>query len=168
MKKAAFFDRDGTLIIDKHYLSRLEDIELMPTGIALARWCQEQGYLLFVVTNQSGIARGFFTEQFVHQTHQVLDLLLQKEKIKITKYYLCPHGPNDMCLCRKPAPGMLLQAAQEFNLDLQESLVFGDSDRDVHAGQAVGCRSYNIMSFNGGDLNVICQNIAKAGDLGKL
>ncbi|MBX9830671.1 HAD family hydrolase [Candidatus Babeliales bacterium] len=150
--KAAFFDRDGTLINDINYLSRLEDVVLIPKAVSLCRFLANQGYKIFVVTNQSGIARGFFDEQFVQQTHAHLDALLREQGIAVDGWYYCPHHPETgavseyitPCLCRKPMPGMLQKAAHEHNLDLKNSLMFGDKLLDLQAGWAAGCRSFEI------------------------
>ncbi len=144
-RKAAFFDRDGTLIHDVNYLSRLDDVRVLPAAPELLLNLQQQGYLLFVVTNQSGIARGFFDEAFVHATHQYVADLFAPHGITFTKFYFCPHLQD--CACRKPKPGMLLQAAQEFNLDLSQSLMFGDKESDLEAGRAAGCQSFDITTF---------------------
>ena len=150
-KKAAFFDRDGTLIVDYPYLSRLDQIQLLMPAIAIARLCQEHGYTLFVVTNQSGIARGLFDETFVDQTHKYLHNLLMAHGIYIEKYYYCPHHPElgvelykKKCICRKPATGMFKIAAQEYNISLADSLMFGNSECDLQAGLAAGCRIFSM------------------------
>lgn len=150
--KAAFFDRDGTLINDINYLSRLEDVVLIPKAVSLCRLLASQGYKIFVVTNQSGIARGFFDEPFVQQTHAYLDTLLREQGVQVDGWYYCSHHPEKgavseyitACVCRKPMPGMLQQAAREHNLDLKNSLMFGDKLLDLQAGWAAGCRSFEI------------------------
>jgi D-glycero-D-manno-heptose 1,7-bisphosphate phosphatase len=170
MNKAAFFDRDGTLIDDVHYLSSIEKIELIPHAVALARYLQEQGYKLFVVSNQSGVAQGFFDEDFVQATHHRLHVLLAKQGVNIEKFYYCPHHPTlaiigrykQICTCRKPNPGMLLQAGHEYNLNMSASFMFGDKAADLDAGRAAGCRSYDIAKLV--DLSV--QECAKLLGLG--
>ena len=155
--KAAFFDRDGTLIKDVPYLSNLGDIQILPEATKIARILQEQGYTLFVVTNQSGVARGFFDEQFIHRTHTYLDTQLVLHGISIKQYYYCPHHPSQAlleqyrqdCTCRKPNPGMLLTAAQDHQIDLSASLMFGNSQTDLDAGLAAGCRAFDITSLFG-------------------
>lgn len=153
-KKAAFFDRDGTLIVDYPFLTKFEQVQLLLPAVAIARLCQERGYTLFVVTNQSGIARGFFDEAFVQQTHQLLHSLLSEQGVYIEKYYYCPHHPDvgsdiyrKNCRCRKPLPGMLEQAAQEYDIDLKASLMFGNTERDLQAGIAAGCLSFDMPSL---------------------
>ena len=151
-QKAAFFDRDGTLIKEVSYLSSIDDMQLLPEAVAFARLCAAWGYKIFIVTNQSGVARGYFSSEFVEATHVVLAQQLLKEGVVVDKFYYCPHHPTEAviqslmveCSCRKPGPGMLHTAATEFNLDLSQSLMFGDRASDVQAGIAAGCRSFDI------------------------
>ncbi|MBM3886396.1 HAD family hydrolase [Candidatus Dependentiae bacterium] len=152
MKKAAFLDRDGTVIHDVHYLAQLEDCSLIPEIIPVLQYLQQAGYILVIVSNQSGVARGYFDEAFVLKTHDFLADMLAEHGIAITAFYFCPHHPTiavraDLqqdCDCRKPKPGMLLQAAKELGVDLKASLMIGDSQRDLDAGLAAGCRAYHI------------------------
>ena len=153
--KAAFFDRDGTLIKDVSYLSDLKQVELLPGIIKFCSTLQNLGYKLFVVTNQSGIARGFFDESFVEKTHIFISDIFKSNGIKFEKFYYCSHHPKESvkkellldCNCRKPKPGMLLRAADEFNIDLGQSLMFGDRSMDIQAGNSVGCRSFYIQNI---------------------
>jgi D-glycero-D-manno-heptose 1,7-bisphosphate phosphatase len=155
MNKAAFFDRDGTLIKHVSYLSRFEDVKLLPHAVRIAQYLQQHGYRLFVVTNQSGVARGFFDEQFVRQTHEYLNTLLVPHGLTIDQYYFCPHHPSEAviehykvsCNCRKPLPGMLQTAALEHNLDLSRSFMFGDSPCDHEAGKAAGCLTFDMPAL---------------------
>lgn len=144
MNKAAFFDRDGTLIYDVGYLSKVEQIKIIPEMINLCKYLSDSGYELFVVTNQSGIARGYFNEKFVKQTHVIIKNSFEQYGINLKAFYYCPHHPEygTLCDCRKPKPGMLLKAAKEFNLNLHESLMFGDKELDIQAGEAAGCKSF--------------------------
>jgi D-glycero-D-manno-heptose 1,7-bisphosphate phosphatase len=155
LNKAAFFDRDGTIIKDVPYLSSIDDIQLIPQAVIIAHLCQKQGYKLFVVTNQSGVARGIFEESFVHKAHAYITDLFIKHGIRFEKFYYCPHHPTEAvtenykkdCFCRKPKPGMLVTAAQEYNLDLSQSILFGDRETDLAAGRAVGCKDVNITEL---------------------
>ncbi len=133
--KAVFLDRDGTIIEDVHYLSRLEDIKLMPLakeGLMLMKEC---GYKLIVVTNQSGIGRGYFSEDFVRKTHEVLNDMLDN---LIDAFYFCPHRPEDNCSCRKPKSGMIDQAVKDFGINKEKSFVVGDKETDVELGLNAG------------------------------
>ncbi len=144
--KAAFFDRDGTLIKDVSYLSDIKKIEILPGVIDFCLGLQEKGYLLFVVTNQSGVARGYFDEDFVRKTHDYLTKLFLSYGVLFEKFYYCPHLDQN-CSCRKPEPGMLFNAAREFEIDLSRSLMFGDKPSDIQAGLAAGCRSFKIQDI---------------------
>jgi len=108
-----------------------------------------------VVTNQSGVARGFFDEAFVQRTHEFLQKRLHKSGVVVQAWYYCPHHPSvatvarykKKCLCRKPQPGMLLQAAHDFGIDLSQSVMIGDKRSDLDAGKAAGCRSFDINAL---------------------
>ena len=149
MNKAAFFDRDGTIIRDAGYLNSLEQIEIMPGVVDLCLSLQQQGYLLFVVTNQSGVARGYFDEKFVEETHRHLHDLFEKSGVVFREWYHCIHHPDYggkiVCECRKPKHGMLLRLAREYDIDMANSIMIGDKDLDIKAGEAAGCRSFYIQ-----------------------
>ena len=153
---AVFLDRDGTINIEKNYLYRIEDLELIPgtgEGIALLN---RAGYRVVVVSNQSGIGRGFYKESDVHLLHRHLDSLLASFDARIDAYYYCPHHPEHgqgeyrrECACRKPLPGMLLQAAADLDLDLDRSFMIGDKLVDLEAGKAAGCRTLLVRTGYG-------------------
>ncbi len=144
-QRAAFLDRDGTVIIDRCYLDDPKDVVLCPKAADAIAGLRRMGFLAIVVTNQSGIARGMFGHRAVEAIHHRLNELLLAEHpgARIDAYYYCPHGPGEdgqpKCGCRKPMPGMLRQAAVEHQLDLSRSVAFGDSDRDMAAAEASGC-----------------------------
>ena len=150
-KKAAFFDRDDTLIRDVHYLSSLDQVEIIPGVIDLCLQLQSEGYLLFVVTNQSGVARGYFDELFVEKTHKYLDEVFKESGVVFQQWYCCPHHPEHgdrvVCDCRKPKSGMLLKAARDYEVDLGSSIMIGDKDFDIKAGEAAGCRGFYIQEM---------------------
>jgi D-glycero-D-manno-heptose 1,7-bisphosphate phosphatase len=140
MTRALFLDRDGVINVEKDYLFKIEDFEFIDDTIDLCLHYQQLGYLLFVITNQAGIARGYYTvNDFNKLTDWMLNELKQKG-VNITKVYFCPHHPqfSGPCDCRKPAPGMLLQAAREFNIDLPNSVLIGDKESDMEAGRKAG------------------------------
>lgn len=153
--KAAFFDRDGTLIEHVDYLDSIENIKIISESIELAKHLQSQGYRLFIVTNQSGIGRGLFSEATLVKIHEHLQVVFAQYGVFFERYYFCPHHPTEAaskeylvdCNCRKPGPGMLLRAAKEFNIDLKKSLMFGDKVIDIKAGLAAGCKSFYIQDF---------------------
>ena len=148
-RKAAFFDRDGTLIKDVNYISKISEIELLPGVIDFCLLLKKKGYLLFVVTNQSGIARGYFDEDFVQKTHKVLEKIFADRGVFFSDFYYCPHHPDDKCLCRKPLPGLILRAAKEHDINLSQSLMFGDKESDIQAGKCAGCKSFYIHEYAG-------------------
>ena len=135
--KAVFLDRDGVINEDTGYLYKIEDFELREDIIPLLRDYQNKGYLLIVITNQSGIARGYYTENdFLKLNSWMIDILNKKD-ITIIKTYYCPHHPEHTgeCECRKPKPGMLLNAINDFNIDPSKSILIGNKKTDILAGK---------------------------------
>lgn len=148
MNKAAFFDRDGTINVDTGYLFEPEKLEFVPGTPELIRRCNEAGYLVIVVTNQSGIARGIFSEGQMLCLHDIMNRRLQEEYgAHIDAFYFCPHLPEitGECDCRKPKPGMFLRAMEEYNIDPCISLSFGDSARDEKATRAAGISDFRYV-----------------------
>ncbi len=141
-RPAIFLDRDGTLNEDTGYVYKREDwrwLADVPQALAIFA---KAGYLLVVVTNQSGICRGMYDEKAVQTLHAFANAeLYAKAACRIDAFYYCPHHPDftEKCHCRKPLPGMLLDAAKELNIDLKKSYMIGDRMSDVHAGQGAGC-----------------------------
>lgn len=139
-KKALFLDRDGVVNVEKEYLYKIEDFEFIDGIFELCRHYSDLGYLIFIVTNQSGIARSYYSEDdFTYLTNWMIAAFAQKG-IVISKVYHCPHYPkiSAPCSCRKPEPGMLLEAQKEFNIDLAHSIIVGDKERDIEAGLNAG------------------------------
>ncbi|MFD1139808.1 HAD family hydrolase [Larkinella insperata] len=154
MKKAVFIDKDGTLIYDVPYNVDPDRITLYPdAGWALHQW-QQAGFLLLVISNQSGVAHGFFPESALEAVSDRLQQLLQSYGVRLDGFYYCPHYPGGRvpaysvsCSCRKPQPGLLQQAAREHGIDLAASWMIGDILNDVEAGNRAGCRT--ILLDNG-------------------
>lgn len=147
-KRAIFLDRDGTLVEPRHYPSSPDELQLYPAIATELRQLQEAGFQLVVITNQSGIARGYFTESDLHRMHDHLARRLADEGVQIAGFYHCPHHVDGVvpeltrrCDCRKPQPGLLLQAAAEHGLDTERSWMVGDILDDVEAGNRAGCRT---------------------------
>jgi D-glycero-D-manno-heptose 1,7-bisphosphate phosphatase len=138
--KALFLDRDGTINLEKNYVFRIEDFEFTPGIFELIKNYQNKGFLLFVITNQSGLARKYYTETDFFRLNNWMIRQFLKQGIEITKVYHCPHHPEitGKCNCRKPEPGMILQAIQEFNIDPVNSVLIGDKKRDILAGEKAG------------------------------
>ncbi|MEA3373895.1 MAG: D-glycero-beta-D-manno-heptose 1,7-bisphosphate 7-phosphatase [Campylobacterota bacterium] len=132
---ALFLDRDGVINVDTAYLHKIEDFDFIDGIFDLCKRAQEKGYLIVVVTNQSGIARGHYSEEeFETLTHWMVEQFAEAG-IQISGVYHCPHHPDitGPCRCRKPEPGMLLDAAEDLNIDLRQSLLVGDKERDIEA-----------------------------------
>ena len=142
MNKALFLDRDGVINVEKDYLYKIEDFEFIDGIFELCRHYIDLGYLIFVVTNQSGIARAYYSEEDFARLSLWMSKEFLKHNIKIEKIYHCPHHPDisGECSCRKPNSGMLEEAANEFNINLSDSIIIGDKERDIEAGLNVGLR----------------------------
>ncbi|MBQ4566710.1 MAG: D-glycero-beta-D-manno-heptose 1,7-bisphosphate 7-phosphatase [Desulfovibrio sp.] len=157
-ERAIFLDRDGTLNVDTGYVHRQEDWHWLP-GVpqALARF-RTQGWRLLVVTNQSGIARGYFDATAMHTLHQWVDARLAPLGARLDGWYHCPHLPeiSGPCGCRKPKPGLLWQAAADWGVDMAASWMIGDKPRDVMAGHAAGCRSILLRKGSASDSDGGC------------
>ena len=148
---AVFLDRDGTLVKHYDYLTHPDQVELLPCTVSALRLLKERGYALIVVTNQSAVARGMITEETLLAVHDRLKALLAEQGAYVDQIYYCPFHPDGAIEqyrresdLRKPAPGMLLQAAGELDLDLGRSWMIGDESRDIAAGQAAGCRTIRL------------------------
>ena len=141
MNKAIFLDRDGTVIVDKGYLSDPEGIEFIPGVLDALRAFQRAGYLLVMASNQSGIGRGFFSEEAYRQVESRLDTLLRANGIEFAGHYFCPHAPGDGCECRKPKPLMAFRAAEALDIDLTQSYMAGDKDSDIAFGANFGVKA---------------------------
>ena len=139
---AIFIDRDGTIIkqIDGHYISSIEHIELIENIFPAILMLQNEGYLVIIVTNQAGINKGILSNELVDEINQHIIRLLKKQGIDVSAVYVCPHKPEEQCKCRKPQPGLLLKAAKEHNIDLENSIIIGDTDKDTEAGLNAGLK----------------------------
>jgi len=139
-RPAIFLDRDGVLIVEKDFLISTEDIEFYPETFESLRSINSR-YLKVVISNQSGVARGYFSSKDVEKLHDYLSDLLAEKGILIDAWYFCPHGPDDGCSCRKPAPGMILEAADKLDIDLSKSWIIGDKSTDIKAGRMSGLKT---------------------------
>jgi len=156
MQKALFLDRDGVINKEKDYLYKIEDFEFIDGVFDSCRYFQEQGYIIIIITNQSGIAREYYSdEDFNTLTHWMIEQFA-KGGIKITKLYYCPHHPNisGECDCRKPHSGMILKAQEEWNIDLSKSILVGDKRSDIEAGQNAGIKHCYLVA-TGQDISKI-------------
>lgn len=151
MNKAVFLDRDGTINVEKNYLYRIEDFEFLPEVITGLKRLKEAGYLLIIVTNQSGIARGYYTEDQYKVLEEWMLQQLENEDITIDGVYYCPHlkdAPIEKyrinCNCRKPQLGMFERAVAEHDIDLQQSIAIGDKIRDLAICNVSGTQGYLV------------------------
>jgi D-glycero-D-manno-heptose 1,7-bisphosphate phosphatase len=158
LRRAVFLDRDGTVNVEREYLHRTEEFAFITGAPEAIRLLKGAGFLVIVVTNQSGIARGYFDEAAVHRLHRYMDEQLARSGTSVDAYYLCPHHPHHgigdyrrVCGCRKPLPGMLIEAAADYSIDLASSYVVGDKLADVEAGLAAGCRPLLVRTGYGAE-----------------
>jgi len=141
MKKAFFLDRDGVLIEQVEYIKDPDEVKLIPGTAAALKLIHDRGYLAVVVSNQSGIARKKFTRAELDAVQKRMYELLAERGERIDGFYFCPHDPHvEACPCRKPRPGMILQAARELDIDVSASFMIGDRPADVETGLNAGCR----------------------------
>ncbi len=145
-------DRDGTLIEECEYLSQPEQVTLISGAAAALRELQRMGFGLVVVTNQSGLARGFFDEEQLKRIHERLEQLLEREGVRLDGFYVCPHTPDDDCDCRKPKLGLLQKAAAELDFSLEDSIVIGDKPCDVDMGRVAGATTFLVRTGYGAEV----------------
>ena len=156
MRPAVFLDRDGTLLEEAGYLDRLERLVFFPYAIDSVRALNREGFAVVIVTNQSGVGRGLYGEDFVRRSHDVVTERLAQGGAHADGIYYCPHHPEatvagyrQACDCRKPAPGLLKRAAADLGLDLARSFSVGDKWTDVQVGQAAGSRGILVRTGYG-------------------
>lgn len=148
-QSAVFLDRDGTINEEMGYINHLSRFVLLPrTGAAIKR-LNNRGVKVVVVTNQSGAARGYFPPALVEEVHAHLHNLLAKEGAHLDGIYTCLHGPQEGCPCRKPQPGLILQAARELHIDLSRSYVVGDRNKDLQTGANAGVKGIFVLTGYG-------------------
>jgi D-glycero-D-manno-heptose 1,7-bisphosphate phosphatase len=161
---AVFLDRDGTINEEVGYLDRLEKLKIFPEAFDAIRLINQSGMKAVVISNQSGIAKGYFDEAFVESVHTRIQALLREHKARIDGFYYCPHHPTEgtgayriVCLCRKPEPGMLIRASEEMGIDLARSYMVGDMSKDIEAGRMAGAKG--IMVKTGYGMNTIHKDL---------
>jgi D-glycero-D-manno-heptose 1,7-bisphosphate phosphatase len=149
MNKALFIDRDGVINVDKVHVYRKEDFEFTDGIFDLCRRYSDKGYIILVMTNQAGIAKGFYNEEDFKKLTQWMTEQFRDRGIIISKVYYCPHHPDidGPCQCRKPAPGMILQGVKDFDLDISECVLIGDKESDLEAGRRAGIPESNLHKF---------------------
>lgn len=145
-RPALFLDRDGVLNVDHGYVFRCEDFEPVEGVFDALRLAKQRGYLLIVVTNQSGIGRGYFTQSDYDTLETHIRRLFAEEGAELDEIYHCPHRPDDDCDCRKPSPGMILRAAQDYDIDLSASVMIGDKASDAEAARAACIGTIDLVT----------------------
>ena len=141
MNKAIFLDRDGTINVDRGYTYKIEDLKFKKNAIEGLKLMSGLDYRLIIISNQSGIGRRYFTEEKLKKFMDHMLSMLGKNKVKVDKYYFCPHKPDDKCSCRKPKTKLVKQAELDFNLNLKESFFIGDKSIDIETGKKTGCKT---------------------------
>lgn len=172
MNRAVFLDRDGTLIRDKGFICHFKDVEIFPFSLQSLKMMNEYGFRIIVITNQSAIARGICTEDQVMNIHRELTGFFKRSGTVIDAFYYSPYLEDapvpkfrKMDESRKPAPGMILQAAEDFGVNLSESFVIGDSSRDILAGKKAGCKTILVLTGNGPLARMELENLKVEPDL---
>jgi D-glycero-D-manno-heptose 1,7-bisphosphate phosphatase len=148
-KRFVLFDRDGTLNLEKNYLSDPDQLELISGAGAAVKRLQAAGWGICVVSNQSGVARGYIDLEQLAKVHRRLAEMLIRFDVRLDGIYFCPHGPDDGCNCRKPLPGMVHQAAADHGFDPRQAWVIGDKEVDVGLGHALGAKSILVRTGYG-------------------
>ena len=147
-KTFVILDRDGTILVDHPYLSDPEKIEFFPNSAKALNKLQKAGFGLIVATNQSGIGRGFFTLESLEKVHERFRELLLQKGVLLDGIYVCPHAPEEHCLCRKPGTALIKKASRELNFKLKESYVIGDKRSDIEMGKKVGAYTIFLKASN--------------------
>ena len=142
-------DRDGTLIVEKNYLSDPAEVVLLPGAVAGLRHFANLGMKALVITNQSGVGRGYFSMAQVDAIHRRINELLAEQQTRVERFYVCPHTPDSHCHCRKPEPGLIEQAARDFGFDSAASIMIGDKLCDMELGRRVGAKTILVRTGYG-------------------
>ena len=160
MRKRPFvvLDRDGTVIVERHYLSDPDQVELIPGAGPSLLAMSRLGLGLLIATNQSGIGRGYFDQLTLDQVHNRLRSLLEAEGVQLDAIYFCPHLPEDSCSCRKPETGMMEQAAGQIGLDSSASFVVGDNQADIELGHRMGATTLLVRTGYGASVEATVQS----------
>ena len=164
MQKAIFLDRDGVINSDvgHYYIYRVEDFVINKGIINSLKRFQDAGYILIVITNQGGVAKGIYSCEDVNKVHHYLETILKENGILLQENYYCPHHETvASCKCRKPSPYMINQAIKKYNIDISMSYLIGDSKRDIEAAEAAGVKGIKIEANE--DISSYCDRIIKGG-----
>lgn len=154
MNQGVFLDRDGVITRDPpHYAHRVEQLRLIPKAADAIHLLNKNGFKIILISNQSGVARGYYPEKETKIFNKALEKELSKKKAHVDGFYYCPHHPEAKikkyrleCDCRKPKPGMILRSAKDFNIDLKQSFLIGDRQSDILAGKNAGCKTIHVLT----------------------
>ena len=159
MKKAVFLDRDGVINKErKDYVKSIEEFQILNNIPKSIKMLKEKGFLVIVITNQSAINRGLITIETLNEIHNYLQNFLKENNTSIDDFYFCPHRPDENCQCRKPNPGMLIKAVQDYNIDMNQSFMIGNSLTDIQAAQKSGCKGI-LLNQNQALLELVTDKI---------
>jgi D-glycero-D-manno-heptose 1,7-bisphosphate phosphatase len=161
LRKAVFLDRDGTLIEEVNFLSRIEDLKVFPFTLEALKLLKSEGFLLIVITNQSGIGRGVYSEEAMHAIHRQMQIELDDA---IDAFYFCPHLPDEECDCRKPNLGMIRKALDDFEIDMSNSWVVGDKRLDFDVGSNAGIMALMVKTGYGSQHSAEISNQADVAE----
>ena len=149
MRPAVFLDRDGTINEEMGYINHPDRFRLLPNSAAAIALLNQAGLLVVVATNQSGVARGYFPSSLIPQIHGLMQQMLAQQQAQVDAIYVCQHAPDADCLCRKPQPGLLHQAAKDLDIDLTRSYVVGDRFKDIQLAANVGAKGILVLTGYG-------------------
>ena len=159
MKKAIFLDRDGVINLEKKdYVKSIKEFQIIDNVPKAIATLKEKGFLVIVITNQSAINRKLLTVELLNKIHNHLQKILKDNNTSIDYFYFCPHRPDEKCKCRKPSPGMILKAAQEHNIDMNQSFMIGDSLTDIQAAKKAGCEGI-LLNQNQTLLEIVTEKL---------
>ena len=158
-RRYVLLDRDGTVIRDKHYLSDPEGVELLPGAAQGLKRMRDMGLGLVIVSNQSGVGRGYFDHAAVKACNERLAELLAAHGVALDGFYYCPHTPEEACDCRKPATGMVDRAARELGFDPARCFMIGDKRADMGVGRAVGAATILVRTGKGAEQEPLCREL---------
>lgn len=175
MNNAIFLDRDGVIVEDSGYVHRKDQLKLIPGSAEAIKLLNKNNFLVVIVTNQAGVAKGYFTENDVVLFNDLMKEKLREHDAYIDTIYYCPHHPEAKiekykinCNCRKPKPGMLEEAERKFDIDLEQSFIIGDRLSDIDTGKCIGCKAIMVLTGYGKDepkndrIDYIAQNLYDA------
>lgn len=172
MRKAVFLDRDGVINVDKGYVHRVQDFRFIPGSFRALRRLKAAGFLCVLITDQSGIGRGYYSKQDTERVHKHMQRCLARHGALLDEIYYCPHAPEAGCSCRKPKPGLVRQATKEHSIAPAKSYFVGDKRRDIQTGKNARCKTVLVLTGKAGkdpgfdvEPDFIAKDLKEAADL---